>query len=123
MANVDSSSPDGANSSQAFDGYYSSLKNRILMRWVDVRKKAVLRKDLSGRSRLRILDLGCGTAAVSSIFRDQHVLYGVDADPTILKIAERNGLVVKEGDLTRIPYEDASFDAIVMIDSIEHTSS
>jgi ubiquinone/menaquinone biosynthesis C-methylase UbiE len=109
---------------QQFATYYASGRNRALFRWVDIRKKAALRAVLGGRRDLRVLDLGCGAGAVSgAVFAASNRVFGVDADPALLKTAASRGLETREGGFEAIPFEARSFDMVVMIDALEHVDS
>ena len=108
---------------QRFDRYYNSVRNRLLFRWVDVRKKALIRSHLRSARRLRILDLGCGTAAVSAPLCQQNEVFGVDEDPVLLAQAERGGLKTTRGTFESVPFQDQFFDVVIMIDSLEHVES
>ncbi len=109
--------------SQKFDQYYSSLTNRFLFRWVDHAKRSVLATAFGERAGIKILDLGCGAGAVSNILIPRHRVFGVDHDAGILEQAKANGLETAVGALDAVPFEDGFFDAVVMIDSIEHVPS
>ncbi|MCC6696339.1 MAG: class I SAM-dependent methyltransferase [Candidatus Hydrogenedentes bacterium] len=109
----------------SFGDYYSSPGGGRLFRWLDwakVRKTASLVKALGNAPR--ILDLGCGAAAVSGrIARDfpQAKILGADIDAKLLAAAKLRGLEVHQVDFDKpLPFDDASFDLIVMVDSIEH---
>lgn len=106
-----------------FHGYYTQLRNRALFRWVDVRKRAVVRAFFGKRSGLRVLDLGCGSAAVSAAFAGRQQVHGVDADATLLEVARQRGLATNVGSFERVPFDDAFFDSVLMIDTLEHVES
>ena len=110
-------------SSQDFASYYGGFMNRYLFRWVDIRKRAVIRRVLAGGSRLRLLDLGCGQAAISAEFVRDHEVHGVDADSRTLAVAAARGVLTQVGTLEKTPFASGTFDAVVMIDSIEHVPS
>jgi SAM-dependent methyltransferase len=68
---------------------------------------------LNAKPDERILDLGCGDgqltaqlAAVGSLVR------GFDASPQMAAAARARGLEVDEGSAEKLPYADASFDAV-----------
>lgn len=92
-----------------------------LFRWVDRKKRALLKKRYQNRE-LKILDLGCGSAAISSQLGGNTV-YGLDVNPSLLRLAEEKGVVVKEGAFERMPFDDSFFDVVLSIDSIEHVAS
>jgi ubiquinone/menaquinone biosynthesis C-methylase UbiE len=113
-----------SNSPQEFSQYYSSLKNRILLRWVDFHKRCFLKREIGMMPKgSKILDLGCGTASLSKDYTGEYEVYGVDHDPSILKVAESFGLKTFVGGFDHIPVEDKFFDIVCLIDSIEHVPS
>lgn len=73
-------------------------------------------------SRHRVLDLGCGTATLTTLIArsvPRAEVIGVDIDPQALRIArakiERAGLDIRldEARTSALPYADASFDRVV----------
>lgn len=73
------------------------------------------------RSRIRILDLGCGPGSGTSWFcaREGFSLSGIDASPTAIKKSRArfheeglNGEFV-QGDVDALPWADDSFDAVL----------
>jgi SAM-dependent methyltransferase len=74
---------------------------------------------------LVVADVGCafgyGTAALRGGARTRTVI-GIERDPAHLREASRRfpWLRVLVGDATAIPLEDASVDAVVMLDVLEH---
>ena len=71
----------------------------------------------------RVLDAGCGegygVALLSSAGAASVV--GVDVDEaTIAEARERYGLDFQVADVADLPFEDASFDAVVCFETIEH---
>jgi SAM-dependent methyltransferase len=71
----------------------------------------------------RILDAGCGEGVtlekLARLFPHGQA-EGVDVDPANVEICRGCGLDVKESDLCRLPYPDASFDTCVLMEVIEH---
>jgi SAM-dependent methyltransferase len=72
-------------------------------------------------SGMRLLDAGCGAGllAVLASFRGAQVS-ALDASPGLLAIARQRlpGADVREGDLEELPFADASFDAVVAVNSV-----
>ena len=48
---------------------------------------------------------------------------GVDVNEALLACARANGLETRVGDFSKIPFDDAFFDAVIMTDTIEHVES
>lgn len=73
----------------------------------------------------RLLDAGCGTGlcALLASLRGAQV-FALDASPGLLAIARERlpDADVREGDLEALPYPDASFDAVVAVNSIFYTA-
>jgi ubiquinone/menaquinone biosynthesis C-methylase UbiE len=109
--------------SQEFSSYYGSLRNRALFRWVDVRKRAAIRAYVGKRQNLQVLDLGCGSAAVSSAFVRDNNIFGVDPDAALLETARQRGLSTSVGTFESIPFDAGRFDIVLMIDTLEHVDS
>ncbi|HKG40081.1 MAG TPA: class I SAM-dependent methyltransferase [Conexibacter sp.] len=66
----------------------------------------------------RLLDIGCGTGWLADHFADYT---GLDGSPDAVAAATARGRNVRLHDVSEpLPVEDASFDAIVMKDLLEH---
>lgn len=69
----------------------------------------------------RLLDAGCGAGllALLASFRGA-VVTALDASPSLLAIARQRlpAAEVREGDLEALPFADASFDAVVAVNSV-----
>lgn len=84
----------------------------------DYRLRAVLR-GLGGGHRPRILDLGCGKGRFSRrLERAGARVVGLDISPAML--AEAGGLRRVLGSARRLPFADATFDAVVAVETFEH---
>lgn len=69
---------------------------------------------LLGNGPGTLLDVGCGTGAHTAAFvRAGWSVTGIDISKDQLRLARERGLDVVHGDATRLPFEDASFDAAV----------
>ena len=100
------------------------LINALEMRAADPQQKAIREKYLSWVNfpeAARVLDAGCGTGAISrDLARWANVdeVIGIDPSPVFLEkarelAADIPNLRFEEGDARSLPYEDASFDAVI----------
>lgn len=90
--------------------------------WWFVGKRLILRAVLEGKVRGdRMLDLGCGTGGVLRDWMDEGHCFGIDRSQLALEICARNGLdSLVRGDLNALPFRPGSFDAVLLMDVIEH---
>jgi len=91
--------------------------------------KLRIMKRVLGRSAgpLQLVDLGCGTGNISRRLHSAcpHVeITCVDHDPRLLALAMRGDFKTVAADFNRtLPFADASFDVVLMVDTIEHVAS
>lgn len=112
-------------------GYIPALSYRLLTPLYDVLLRLIMR-DAEIKTRLvhqanitngqRVLDVGCGTATLTIRIKRRYPgadVIGLDADPEILRFAERNAaragveLTLMQASATALPFPDASFDRVV----------
>ena len=73
-----------------------------------------------GRGK-RVLDLGCRSGALTRHFLDGNSVVGVDVDPSALEKAAALGIEPVRANVEEpLPFEDASFDAVVAGELFEH---
>src|SRR6266404_25217 len=73
----------------------------------------------------RMLDAGCGAGGASVMARERGaVVSGCDASEALLAIARERlvGADLRLGELERLPFDDAAFDAVLAINSLQFTS-
>ncbi|MCX7670574.1 MAG: class I SAM-dependent methyltransferase [Anaerolineae bacterium] len=68
----------------------------------------------------RILDIGCGAANMTHHLRHYGEVIGVDSNPKPLEVARQRGLEAYLGSADDLPFEDASFDLVALLDTLEH---
>lgn len=73
------------------------------------------------REKKRVLDVGCGIG--NFIAHDPKHIEGLDQNEASLKIARKRGFTVTKGQVTAMPFKDASFDGIFCGHVIEHLNS
>jgi ubiquinone/menaquinone biosynthesis C-methylase UbiE len=88
---------------------------------------SLLRQPLAGTQSLRVLDAGCGTGYLLNFLQQYYPLagepVGIDVSPHALQFCELRGATALQlASVTEIPFEDASFDLIICIDTIQHLS-
>jgi SAM-dependent methyltransferase len=80
-----------------------------------------LRSTYGDRSDLTVLDIGCGTGAMSMRLARWGSVVSADFSPLALGFCRRRGLdCLSAGDAARLPFRDASFDVVVALDLVEH---
>ena len=68
-----------------------------------------------------LLDLGCGEGLLALLKRKNVFLAGIDLSPELVDMATRNGYDdARVGQLTELPFLDASFDYVVSLDVFGH---
>jgi ubiquinone/menaquinone biosynthesis C-methylase UbiE len=73
-----------------------------------------------GRDR-HVLECGCGTGLIlERIARFARHASGIDLSPGMLELARSRGLDVREGSVTDLPFDDASFDLTCSFKVLAH---
>lgn len=68
-----------------------------------------------------ILDAGCGTGAILQRLGNPDKNVGVDLAPEAISFCRQRGLNnVRQGDICALPFEDASFDAVICSSVLYH---
>lgn len=89
--------------------------------------RQVLIKDLLLPEKPKaILDIGCGTGETLSFIKTvfpKAKLYGVDASSQAAKYTKNRGHSAKVADALHLPFPDGKFDAVLLLDVIEHVKN
>lgn len=94
--------------------------------WFVARREAALQfaADFQpGRKPLRVLDAGCGTGALLDHLQTRPgvEVFGLDFSGQALAYTRQRGhLHLVQGDLTRLPFPDGTFDVVTALDVVEH---
>lgn len=92
--------------------------------WYRGRRKIVidiLSQVRANRSGLKILDVGCGMGALMREMGSFGEVSGIDASPDAIAFCRDRGLEnVVQGDAAQLPYEEGTFDVVVILDVLEH---
>jgi SAM-dependent methyltransferase len=70
-------------------------------------------------SNSKVLDIGCGNGK-NMTYRQDLQMYGLEYSQALTNICVQRGLSVIQGDARSLPFEDITFDAIIMIAVIHH---
>ena len=104
-----------------YDIMYQTERNHW---WYRLRRKLVaellapIRQEK--KEPLQILDIGCGTGLLMQGLRHFGEVHGIDVSERAVAYCKARGLSPVVGSADRLPFPDASFDVIVMLDVLEH---
>jgi SAM-dependent methyltransferase len=88
--------------------------------FVFVPERIPIFQEAIGRGK-RVLDLGCRSGALTRHFLDGNEVVGLDVDAAALARAGALGITPVQADVEEpLPFEDASFDAVVAGELLEH---
>jgi SAM-dependent methyltransferase len=77
--------------------------------------------DEAGSSQRLLLDIGCGTGAMSARLARWGRVVSADFSPLALKFSRKRGLKHLVGaDAMRLPFASETFDALIAMDMLEH---
>lgn len=69
----------------------------------------------------QILDVGCGTGAILKRLGNPERNVGIDLAPEAISFCRQRGLEnVRQGDIRALPFQDASFDAVICSSVLYH---
>ncbi|MCS7038093.1 MAG: class I SAM-dependent methyltransferase [Anaerolineae bacterium] len=92
--------------------------------WFATRTRAVLalldKYVGPGRNGRRVLDVGAGAGNMMHHLAHYGEVIGLEYHPKPIPIARSRGFDVRQGSATAIPFPDASFDLVALLDTIEH---
>ena len=74
-------------------------------------------------SNSTILDIGCGNGRNMQACPSNCQVFGIDQCPELVQICQKRNLHAIVGDMCQMPFQDESFDLLLMIASFHHLSS
>jgi ubiquinone/menaquinone biosynthesis C-methylase UbiE len=101
----------------------SSLLNILHTKLVSARRVHVLAESLAALvpNGSRLLDIGCGDGQIAKLIVARRS--GVKATGIDVLLRPKTHIPVAKYDGTTIPFEDASFDMVMLIDVLHHTEN
>lgn len=75
--------------------------------------KSALLRAIGKPSGKNIVDIGCGTGHISSVFSKDNLIIGIDISYKILFHARRKGIFPIQSSATKLPLKSNSFDIII----------
>jgi SAM-dependent methyltransferase len=92
--------------------WWFATRTRVILAYLD--------RTMPAGARARILDVGCGAGNMAHHLRHYGTVIGVDNNARPLAVARERGLEVHEGTADNLPFGNAEFDLLAMLDTIEH---
>ena len=100
--------------------YEKNYRNETSYWWFLGRRKIIhetVRSFMSGRNSLKYLDAGCGTGIIMKDLSEFGEGYGADVSPQAIEFCKERGLKnLVEADISKLPFEDGTFDFITVLD-------
>lgn len=85
--------------------------------------RQLLNQSLGSKKNPSVLDIGCGTGETISFIKSLYPksqVFGLDTSPLAVDYAKARGHQVIVGNALKLPYKDNTFDAVLLLDVIEH---
>lgn len=107
----------------AYHWFECDRRSRVYNAPLVARYQCVKKRVPAGK---KILDIGCGDGYLMHLLSPEaHSVTGIDPERTAVQLARKmlsgnQNCTVTHGDAYEIPFEDQSFDVVVMADVIEH---
>lgn len=70
--------------------------------------------------KISILDVGCGPGALLAELSMYGEAIGIDNSPLAVNFCKERGADARVGEITKLPFPDASFDVVLVLDVLEH---
>lgn len=108
------------------DALYEEMYNMEATHWwFEARRRIILylldRYLYQTGGKTRICDMGCGCGATLKALQAKYDAFGMDSSNKAIEFCFRRGIKVEQGFLPdNIPFQNAGFDAILLLDVLEH---
>jgi SAM-dependent methyltransferase len=93
--------------------------------WFASRTRAILAyldRHVGPNNSRRVLDVGCGAGNMAHHLRHYGQVMGLDNNPRPLAVARERGLEAHEGLADNLPFPDADFGLVALLDTVEHVA-
>ena len=91
--------------------------------WFASRTRAILGlldRFLPADPQRLVLDVGCGAGNMAHHLAHYGRVIGIDPNSKPLRVARQRGLEVREGSADALPFADAAFGLVALLDTVEH---
>lgn len=108
------------------DALYEEMYNMEATHWWFVARRRIIlylleRYMYQTGGKTRVCDMGCGCGAMLKALQPKYDACGMDSSGKAIEFCLRRGIKVKQGFLPdSIPFHDTEFDAILLLDVLEH---
>ena len=84
---------------------------------------SLIDQEFPAADRVVSLDVGCGTGTMVGHLESYGPAFGVDGSSEAARFCQSRGRTrVTQGDATRLPFDDGSFDLVCALDLLEHVT-
>lgn len=73
-----------------------------------------------GHRNRKVLDVGAGAGNMMHQLGQYGDIIGLEYNPKPIPVAHERGFDVRQGSATDMPFDDASFDIVALLDTVEH---
>lgn len=80
----------------------------------------LIKKYLSNKKNLNILDAGCGTGLLAKKLQIFGSVTGVDINPEAIKYSRKRGIKTHLSSIAKLPFKENTFDLVVCVDVLYH---
>ncbi len=74
----------------------------------------------AGKDGRQVLDVGAGAGNMMHHLAQYGAVVGLEYNPKPIPVAQQRGFDVRQGSATDLPFAEASFDLVALLDTVEH---